>query len=137
MLFRSAFCSPSKSHGHQGSVFKTCSLRSAFWGISGLRQNCRDTNIGYYHLEGILFWWETLGYGVGSSSCGLLGFPDDSVVKESACQCKKHKRRRLSSWVGRSRGEGNGHPLQYSCREKPMDREASWTTVHGVANRWT
>ena len=28
---------------------------------------------------------------------------------------------------------GNGNPLQYSCLEKPMDREAWWATVHGVA----
>ena len=29
-------------------------------------------------------------------------------------------------------GEGNGNPLQYSCLENPMDREAWWATVHGV-----
>ena len=33
----------------------------------------------------------------------------------------------------RSPGEGNGNPLQYSCLENPMDREAWWATVHGVA----
>ena len=30
-------------------------------------------------------------------------------------------------------GEGNGNPLQYSCLENPMDREAWWATAHGVA----
>ena len=34
--------------------------------------------------------------------------------------------------LGRSPGEGNGNPLQYSCLEKPMDREACRATVHGV-----
>ena len=34
---------------------------------------------------------------------------------------------------GRSPGEGNGNPLQYSCLEDPMDRGAWWATVHGVA----
>ena len=34
---------------------------------------------------------------------------------------------------GRSPGEGNDNPLQYSCLGNPMDREAWWTTVHGVA----
>ena len=34
---------------------------------------------------------------------------------------------------GRSRGKGNGNPLQYSCLENPMDREAWQATVHGVA----
>ena len=42
------------------------------------------------------------------------------------------------SWVlipgsGRSPGEGNGYPLQYSCLENPMDRGSWWATVHGVA----
>ena len=34
--------------------------------------------------------------------------------------------------LGRFPGEGNGNPLQYSCLENPMDREAWWATVHGV-----
>ena len=33
---------------------------------------------------------------------------------------------------GRSPGEGNGYPLQYSCLETPMDGGAWWATVHGV-----
>ena len=39
--------------------------------------------------------------------------------------------------LGRSPGEGNGNPLQYSCWENPMDRGASWDTVHGVAKSQT
>ena len=38
---------------------------------------------------------------------------------------------------GRSSGEGNGTPLQYSCLENPMGGGAGWATVHGVAKRWT
>ena len=34
---------------------------------------------------------------------------------------------------GRSLGEGNGNPLQYSCLGNPMGREAWWVTVHEVA----
>ena len=34
---------------------------------------------------------------------------------------------------GRSPGEGNGSPLQYSCVENPMGKVAWWATVHGVA----
>ena len=34
--------------------------------------------------------------------------------------------------LGRSPGEGNGNPLQYSCLENSMSREAWWVTVHGV-----
>ena len=34
--------------------------------------------------------------------------------------------------LGRSPGEGDGNPLQYSCLENSMDRRASWATAHGV-----
>ena len=34
--------------------------------------------------------------------------------------------------LGRSPGEGNGNPLQYSCLENPMDRGTWRATVHGV-----
>ena len=34
---------------------------------------------------------------------------------------------------GRSPGEGNDNPLQYSCLENPMDRKAWWATIHEVA----
>ena len=39
--------------------------------------------------------------------------------------------------LGRSPGEGNGKPLQYSCLENSMERGAWWATVHGVAKNWT
>ena len=50
--------------------------------------------------------------------------------EESACNARD-----LGSipGLGRSSGEGNGNPLQYSGLENPMDREAWWATVHGVA----
>ena len=38
---------------------------------------------------------------------------------------------------GRSPGEGNGNPLQYSCLENPMDRGAWRATVRGVAKTGT
>ena len=34
--------------------------------------------------------------------------------------------------LGRSPGEGNGNPLQYSCLGNPMDIVACWAAVHGV-----
>ena len=57
------------------------------------------------------------------------GFPHNSVGKESACNAGD-----LGSipGLGRSPGEGNGNPLQYSCLENPMDRGAWRATVHGV-----
>ena len=38
---------------------------------------------------------------------------------------------------GRSPGEGNGNPFQYSCLENPMDRGAWRAIVHGVTKSWT
>ena len=57
------------------------------------------------------------------------GFPGGSDGKESACNSGD-----LGSIPGlrRTPGEGNGYPLQYSCLENPMDREAWWAIVHGV-----
>ena len=43
----------------------------------------------------------------------------------------------MISGLGRSPGEGNGNPLQYSCLENPMDGGAWWATVQGVAKSQT
>ena len=61
-------------------------------------------------------------------------FPGGSHGKESACNAGDLG---LISGLGRSPGEGNGYPLQYSCLENPIDRGAWWTTVHGVARSQT
>ena len=63
-----------------------------------------------------------------------MGFPGGSEVKASACNAGD-----LGSILGsgRSPGEGNGNPLQYSCVENPMDRGAWWATVHGVGKSRT
>ena len=45
-----------------------------------------------------------------------------------------------SDWIpgsGRSPGEGNGNPLQYSHLGNPMHRGAWWATVHGPQKSWT
>ena len=63
-----------------------------------------------------------------------MGFPGGSEVKASACNVGD-----LGSipGLGKSPGEGNGNPLQYSCLENPMDGGAWWATVHGVADSRT
>ena len=38
---------------------------------------------------------------------------------------------------GRSPGEGNGNPLQYTCLEDSVHRGARWATVHGVTKSQT
>ena len=64
----------------------------------------------------------------------LQGFPGGSDGKESACSAGD-----LGSipGLGRSPGEGNGNPLQYSCQENSMDRGTWQTTIHGVAKSQT
>ena len=43
----------------------------------------------------------------------------------------------LTPGLGRSLGEGNGNPLQYSCLENPTDGGVWQATIHGVAKSWT
>ena len=49
--------------------------------------------------------------------------------KESTCNAADAS---LIPGLGRSPGEGNGNPLQYSCLENPMDRGAWRAIIHGV-----
>ena len=60
-------------------------------------------------------------------------FPGGSDWKESACTVGDPG---LIPGLGRSPGEGNGNPLQYSCLENPVDGEAWWATVHRVSKSW-
>ena len=60
----------------------------------------------------------------------MKGFPSDSVVKNPPANLGDLS---LIPGSGRSPGEGNGNPLQYSCLENPMDRGAWWATVLGIA----
>ena len=71
---------------------------------------------------------------MSSNLIGLKGFPDGSEVKASA---RNAGDLRSIPGLGRSPGEGNGNPLQYSCLENPMDGGAWWATVHGVAKSRT
>ena len=53
------------------------------------------------------------------SKTHISGFPHSSVGKSSACNTENPG---SISGSGRSPGEGNGNPLQYSCLENPTDR---------------
>ena len=59
-----------------------------------------------------------------------MSFPGDSVVKNPPAKVGE-----ATSVLGsgRSIGEGNGNPLQYSCLENSVDREAWQAIVYGVA----
>ena len=61
-------------------------------------------------------------------------FPGDSDSKASAHNAGDPG---LIPGLGRSPGEGNGNPLQYSCLENSMDGGTWWATVHGVAKSQT
>ena len=67
----------------------------------------------------------------------LYRLPRWLSVKESACQCRSCRRPGFSLWVGKTTGEGNGYPLDYSFLETSMDRGTQWATVHGVTKNWT
>ena len=62
-----------------------------------------------------------------------LVFPDGSVSKESTYNAGDIVNTGSITEWGRSPGGGNGSPLQYSCLKNPLDREAWWAIVHGVA----
>ena len=59
-----------------------------------------------------------------------LGFPGGSAVKNPPANAGDTS---SIPGSGRSPGEENGNPFQYSCLRNPMDRGAWWASVHGVA----
>ena len=65
---------------------------------------------------------------------GIIGFPGGSEDKASTCNAGDSG---SIPGLGRSPGEGNDNPLQYSCLENPMDRGAWGATVHGVTKSRT
>ena len=58
-----------------------------------------------------------------------MSFPGDSVVMNLPVNAEDVG---LIPGLGRSSGEGNGNPLQYSCLGNPMDRGAWQAIAHGV-----
>ena len=84
----------------------------------------------YFHDNKVaIFWMQVIRY-----FSFIEGFPGGSDGKVSACNVVD-----LGSipGSGRSPGEGNGNPLQYSCLENSMDGGAWWATVHGVTKSQT
>ena len=79
-------------------------------------------------------WWDSVGWGswmpydakIGRSMIDFLGSLDGKESFHNAGDPGSAPR------SGRSPGEGNGNPLQYSYLENPMDRGTWRATVHGV-----
>ena len=65
-----------------------------------------------------------------------MDFPGGSVV-ESTCNAGDAGSLGSVPGSGRSPGGGNGHPLQYPCLEKSMERGTWWAIVHGVTKNQT
>ena len=65
-------------------------------------------------------------------SSELVGSPGGSEVKNSPANAGDAGDVGLIPGWGRSPGEGNGNPLQYSCLKNPMDRRTWQTTAHEV-----
>ena len=63
-----------------------------------------------------------------------MGFPGGAVVKNLPANAGDPG---SIPGSGRSLGDGNGNPLQYSCLGNPMDRGAWWAAVHGVTKSRT
>ena len=74
--------------------------------------------------------WEKVWQNFAGEYGFVRGFPDGSVVKESACNTGD-----VGSVLGSGRYPrgGHGNPLQYSCLENSTDRGAWRATMHGVA----
>ena len=127
------FATPRNSPGQNSGVGSLCLLQGIF--------PTQGSNPGVPHCRRILYQLSHRGspkhalvdilnscdHNVLLPACITRGFPRGSVRKESACSAGD-----LGSipGSGRSPGEGNNNPLQFSCLENPMDRGAWWATVH-------
>ena len=65
-----------------------------------------------------------------NGDCNYCGFPGGAVVKNPPVNAGDEGEEALIPGQGRSPGEGNSNPLQYSCLENPMDRGA-WRATWG------
>ena len=75
-----------------------------------------------------------LAYITSQAAYPSLGFPGGSDGKESACNAGELG---LIPELGRSPGEGDSNPLQYSCLENSMNRRVWCTIVHEIADSRT
>ena len=83
-----------------------------------------------YHLELVLY-FSASEFNIGISI--HTGFSGGSMEKNLPANAGDAG---SIPGLGRSPGEGDGNPLQYSYQGNPMDREDFWATVHG-SKSWT
>ena len=99
-----------------------CPLQGGGGGEHNSWLKCSGSNPNAHYFASVLRWW------------WLSEGPGGSYSKESACNAEDL---RSIPRLGRSPGEGDGNPLQYSCLENSMDRGAWQAIVHGVAKSQT
>ena len=116
------------SKGHGGQLFRLLSPECSGglpWGTKHSTEI--ELAYGFSAQE-----WGCLGenqYGCCLTPWKVIPKVHGSEGKESAC--KAGDLGSIPGW-GRSPGEGNGYPLQYSCLGNSMDRGTWWATIHGI-----
>ena len=109
------------------------------WRILYLRRNCRSELWNVTCGEGHMI-WVTTGTRKMKDTWNRFELSlqaHGSVVKNLPASAGDARDVGLIPGLGRSPGEGNGNPLQYSCLENPKDRGAWQPTVHGITKSWT
>ena len=106
-------------------------IKSVFYGFQGLGGPSSCLLNTSSHPCFLLF---PLALLLGKTPLFAQGFPGGSDGKENAYSAGDPC---LIPGSGRSPGEGNGYPIQFSGLENFMDRGAWQATVHGVAKGWT
>ena len=64
-----------------------------------------------------------------------MGFPGGISGKQPTCQCRRYKNAGSIPGSGRSPGEGNGNPFQYSCLQNPTARLPGQRSLMGYSPR--
>ena len=110
------------SENHLATVWRTASDKEASYKTTAEKLKWQHWVVGSWGCGQILEQFRRL-------KLKTWGFPGGSNNKESACNAGDPG---LIPGLGRSLGERNSNPLQYSFLKNPMDREAWWVTVPGV-----
>ena len=118
---------------YRNKQYKASTMFGIFITLNVAMQHRKLSSVFCNDLEG---WNEREGGRLkreGTYEC-VLCFLGDSAIKNPPANAEDLG---LIPRLGRSPGEGNGNPLQYSGLGNPMDRVTWQATVHGVTKRWT
>ena len=91
----------------------------------------------YLAILAIIFIYSLNSFLIYNLALFTVGFPGGSVVENPPANVGDMGDACSIPGSGRSTGERNGNPLQYSCLENLMNRGAWWPTIHRVTKSWT